>query len=44
MIEKEVREVSDRGGYNIIIYAPRGEEIAKKTYNENIGIEGVYPL
>jgi len=39
MIEKEIREISNKG-YNIIIYAPKGEEIAKKTYNENIGIEG----
>ncbi|MBU5675508.1 cobalt-precorrin-5B (C(1))-methyltransferase CbiD [Alkaliphilus sp. MSJ-5] len=39
MIEKEVSEVSSRG-YDISIYAPRGEEIGKKTFNENIGIEG----
>ena len=39
MIEKEVREVSDRG-YDILIFAPEGEEIGKKTYNKNIGIEG----
>ena len=39
MIEKEIREVSD-GGYNVLIYAPEGKEIAKKTYNQNIGIEG----
>lgn len=39
MIEKELREVSDLG-YNVIIYAPKGEIIGKKTYNKNIGIEG----
>lgn len=39
MIEKELREVSDLG-YNVIIYAPEGEIIGKKTYNKNIGIEG----
>ena len=39
MIEKEVREVSE-SGYDVIIFAPRGEEIGKKTFNSNIGIEG----
>lgn len=39
MIEKEVKEVSD-SGYDVIIYAPKGETIAKKTYNKNIGIGG----
>lgn len=39
MIDKEVSEVS-KSGYDIIIYAPKGEEISRKTYNKNIGIEG----
>ncbi|HZJ82334.1 MAG TPA: cobalt-precorrin-5B (C(1))-methyltransferase CbiD, partial [Clostridia bacterium] len=39
MIKKEVREVSPKG-YNILVYAPEGEKIGKKTFNENIGIEG----
>src|SRR5690606_22275382 len=39
MITKEVKSVSN-SGYNVIISAPMGEEIAKKTFNKNIGIEG----
>lgn len=39
MIEKEVKEIS-HNGYDITIFAPKGEEISKKTYNANIGIEG----
>lgn len=39
MIEKEVRGVSNKG-YNVLIYAPQGEIIAKKTFNGNLGIEG----
>lgn len=39
MIEKEVKEVSN-SGYDILIFAPQGEEVGKKTFNKNIGIEG----
>ena len=39
MIKKEIRKLSTKG-YNVLIYAPKGEEISKKTYNENIGIKG----
>lgn len=39
MILKEVKEISD-GGYDVLIFAPQGEEIGKKTFNKNIGIEG----
>lgn len=39
MIEKEVRQVS-KTGYDVIIYAPEGEVIGRKTFNKNIGIEG----
>ena len=39
MIEKEVRQVSPKG-YDVLIYAPEGEEVGKKTFNENIGIKG----
>lgn len=39
MIKKEIRKVSQKG-YDVVIYAPQGEEISKKTHNKNIGIEG----
>ena len=39
MIEKEVREVSE-SGYDVLIFAPQGVEIGKRTFNSNIGIEG----
>ncbi len=39
MINKEIRKISKRG-YHIIIFAPKGKEISKKSYNKNIGIEG----
>lgn len=39
MITKEIKEVSD-SGYDILIYAPEGQAIGKKTFNSNIGIEG----
>lgn len=38
-IEEEVRSVSD-SGYDVIIYAPAGEVIGRKTFNSYIGIEG----
>lgn len=40
MIENEVRKVSENSGYDILIYAPQGEVIGKKTFNSYIGIEG----
>lgn len=39
MVIKELNQVSN-SGYDVLIYAPSGKEIAKKTYNKNIGIEG----
>jgi cobalt-precorrin-5B (C1)-methyltransferase len=39
MIEKEVHKVTD-SGYDVLIFAPLGEAIGKKTFNSNIGIEG----
>lgn len=44
MIEAEVREVcvchGYSGGFRILISAPRGAEIAKRTMNERLGIVG----
>ncbi|MDR7855768.1 cobalt-precorrin-5B (C(1))-methyltransferase CbiD [Tissierella sp.] len=39
MIQKELKEVSN-SGYDVLIFSPHGEIIGKKTFNENIGIEG----
>lgn len=39
MIKNEILKVID-GGVDILIYAPMGVEIGKKTFNSNIGIEG----
>lgn len=37
MIEDALKPL---GGFDVEIYVPNGREIAKKTYNENMGIEG----
>lgn len=39
MLQNEIRKVSPEG-FDVLIYAPRGTEIGKKTFNPNIGIEG----
>ncbi|KYO67028.1 cobalt-precorrin-5B (C(1))-methyltransferase CbiD [Thermovenabulum gondwanense] len=39
MIEASVLEAHP-GGANVLIFAPEGREIAKKTYNPRMGIEG----
>ena len=44
MIQENVQEVMDafdyRGGMDILISVPRGEELAKKTFNPRLGIVG----
>ena len=44
MIEEAVKDVCEqqgyKGGIDILIYAPEGEEISKKTYNSRLGIIG----
>ncbi len=43
-IEEEVLKVCDKfsynGGIKVIIYAPMGKELAKRTFNERLGIVG----
>jgi cobalt-precorrin-5B (C1)-methyltransferase len=39
MIREALRSVSN-DGWDVLIYAPQGEEIARKTFNPNLGIEG----
>jgi cobalt-precorrin-5B (C1)-methyltransferase len=39
MIAKEVASVADCG-FDVTIYAPAGAEVAKRTFNANIGIQG----
>src|SRR5699024_4598900 len=38
MILQEIRSLSNKG-YNVLITAPKGEKIAKQTFNKNIDIE-----
>ncbi len=44
MITRAVTEVADHygycGGFNVVISAPAGEELAKKTFNPRMGIVG----
>lgn len=44
MIASALEEVAERydyhGGFKVIISAPEGEELAEKTYNPRMGIEG----
>jgi len=39
MITDSLRQITDRG-VNVLICAPKGEEIAKETYNSRLGIVG----
>lgn len=39
MIREALNEISP-DGFDVVIYAPNGTEIAKRTFNENIGIKG----
>ena len=39
MIREAVSEIAAHG-WNVLIFAPAGREIAKKTFNPNLGIEG----
>ncbi|MEL3908330.1 MAG: cobalt-precorrin-5B (C(1))-methyltransferase CbiD [Treponemataceae bacterium] len=39
LISEELKRISDNG-FDVLIYAPDGERIAKKTFNKNIGIVG----
>lgn len=39
MIRDELVKVADHG-WNVVIYAPTGKEITKKTFNSHIGIKG----
>ncbi|MCM1334475.1 MAG: cobalt-precorrin-5B (C(1))-methyltransferase CbiD [Bacteroides sp.] len=39
-IEEVAEKYETRGGFRVTIYAPEGAEVAKKTYNPRMGIEG----
>lgn len=38
MIEKELRKVNPKQGFNVEIFSPEGVEVSKRTFNKNIGI------
>lgn len=40
MMERELLDLGEDTGYNVEIFIPQGEEISKRTFNKNIGIEG----
>ena len=39
-VSEVMEEVDYEGGIKVLIYAPGGEEIAKKTFNPRLGIQG----
>ncbi len=44
MIRKAIEDVANRfnykGGFNVEIFVPQGQEIAKRTFNERLGVVG----
>lgn len=40
MILEAIRKIFPKGGYRVKLWIPKGEEVAKKTFNPRLGIEG----
>ena len=39
-VERAAREVDYTGGFSVVVSAENGEELAKQTYNEHLGVVG----